>query len=233
MRNAECGTELKPGTPNKCIHGINLFALLYLCSSFLIPHSALLRCEFRYNPRVPFVSRAGQKLDHAIATFNVDVAGKVCADLGCSTGGFVDCLLQRGAANVYAVDTGYGVLDYKLRIDPRVVVMERTNAMHVALPEPADWVTIDVAWTKQKHILPAARKILKDDGRIITLIKPHYETELEQKWKGILPDESLEAVVRDVVSQIKSAGFEVLATVVSPIRGAKGNTEVLALLRAT
>jgi len=178
-----------------------------------------------------FVSRAGQKLDHAIATFKLDVAGAVCADLGCSTGGFVDCLLQRGAAKVYAVDTGYGVLEYKLRIDPRVVVMERTNAMHVSLPEMVDWVSIDVAWTKQKHILPAARKILKPGGRVISLIKPHYEAEAAQLRAGILPDESLDAVVTDVINQINSSGFEVMETVTSPVRGAKGNTEVLALLR--
>src|SRR5579864_3600866 len=98
-----------------------------------------------------FVSRAGSKLDHALTTFVIDVSAKICADLGCSTGGFTDCLLQRGAAKVFAVDTGYGVLDWKLRNDPRVVVMERTNAMHVNLPESVDLVSIDVAWTKQRH----------------------------------------------------------------------------------
>src|SRR4051812_11330036 len=98
-----------------------------------------------------FISRAGQKLDHALTAFGVGVGGLVCADLGSNTGGFVDCLLQRGASRVYAVDTGYGVLDWKLRKDPRVVVMERTNAMHVRLPEPVDLVTIDVAWTRQRH----------------------------------------------------------------------------------
>src|SRR5688572_30156322 len=91
----------------------------------------------------PFVSRAGQKLEHALATFGIDVAGLVCADLGSNAGGFVDCLLQRGAAKVYAIDTGYGALEWKLRKDPRVVVMERTNAMHAELPEPASAVTID------------------------------------------------------------------------------------------
>ena len=105
--------------------------------------------------------RAGQKLEHALVRFAIDVNGLVCADLGCSTGGFTDCLLQRGAAKVFAVDTGYGVLDWKLRKDPRVVVMERTNAMHVQLPEPANLVTIDVAWTRQQHILPAAKAILR------------------------------------------------------------------------
>jgi len=179
-----------------------------------------------------FVSRAGQKLDHAIVTFGVDVRGATCSDLGCSTGGFVDCLLQRGAAKVYAVDTGYGVLEYKLRKDPRVVVMERTNAMHVTLPEAVDWVSIDVAWTKQKHILPSAMKLLKPGtGRVITLIKPHYEADPSLLKQGILPAEAIDAVVTDVIKQITQVGFEVLSTVTSPILGAKGNTEILALLK--
>ena len=109
----------------------------------------------------PFVSRAGQKLEHALATFGLDVSGRICADLGSNAGGFVDCLLQRGAAKVYAIDTGYGALDWKLRKDPRVVVMERTNAMHAVLPERVQVVTIDVAWTKQRHILPPARRVLR------------------------------------------------------------------------
>src|SRR5215467_13590065 len=122
-----------------------------------------------------FVSRAGQKLDHALATFSLDVTGFVCADFGANAGGFTDCLLQRGALKVYAIDTGYGALEWKLRKDPRVVVMERTNAMHVDLPEKIGAVTIDVAWTKQRHILPAARRMIAADGVCVTLIKPHYE----------------------------------------------------------
>src|SRR5438552_12787227 len=98
-----------------------------------------------------FVSRAGQKLHHALTTFSISPRGMICADFGSNTGGFTDCLLQLGAKKVYAIDTGYGVLDYKLRKDSRVVVMERTNAMHVKLSEPIDLITIDVAWTKQKH----------------------------------------------------------------------------------
>src|SRR5688500_5350820 len=113
-----------------------------------------------------FVSRAGLKLEHALGVFGVDVAGLVCADFGSNTGGFVDCLLQRGAAKVYAIDTGYGALEWKLRRDPRVVTMERTNAMHVTLPEPIVFVSIDVAWTKQRHILPAARKALAAGGQV-------------------------------------------------------------------
>src|SRR3954454_22275112 len=125
----------------------------------------------------PFASRAGLKLDHALTHFQVDVAGCVCADLGSNAGGFVDCLLRRGAEKVYAIDTGYGVLEWKLRKDPRVVVMERTNAMHAVLPEAVSRVTIDVAWTKQRHILPAARRMVSDDGLVVTLIKPHYEAD--------------------------------------------------------
>src|ERR1019366_10657003 len=113
-----------------------------------------------------FVSRAGLKLDHALTAFDLNVSQKICADFGCSTGGFTDCLLQRGAAKVFAVDTGYGVLDWKLRNDPRVVVMERTNAMHVRLPEKVDMVTIDVAWTRQRSILPAATLLLNEKGVI-------------------------------------------------------------------
>src|SRR4051794_9895232 len=108
-----------------------------------------------------FVSRAGEKLDHALSTFALDVADFLCADFGANAGGFTDCLLQRKASKVYAIDTGYGALEWKLRKDPRVVVMERTNAMHVQLPEAVDLVTIDVAWTKQRFILANAKRALK------------------------------------------------------------------------
>jgi len=178
-----------------------------------------------------FVSRAGQKLEHALVTFALVVDGTVCADLGSNTGGFVDCLLQRGAAKVYAIDTGYGVLDWKLRKDSRVVVMERTNAMHAVLPEPVDVVTIDVAWTRQRHILPAARKLVKPDGFVVTLIKPHYEAQPGQLRKGILPEAEVPQVVDAVRGEIAAAGFELVAQTPSPIKGAKGNTEVLALLK--
>lgn len=178
-----------------------------------------------------FVSRAGQKLDHALATFRLDVAGWVCADLGCNAGGFTDCLLRRGAAKVYAIDTGYGALDWRLRKDPRVVVMERTNAMHAELPEKVGIVTIDVAWTRQRHILPAARRMVADDGFVVSLIKPHYEAEQSQLVKGVLPSTEIDAIVERVSEDIRAAGFEVLQTVPSPILGAKGNAEVLAYLR--
>ena len=178
-----------------------------------------------------FVSRAGLKLDHALAAFAIDVRGRTCADLGCSTGGFVDCLLQRGATKVYAIDTGYGVLDWKLRKDPRIIVMERTNAMHAQLPELVSFVSIDVAWTKQRHILPSARRLVSETGDVVTLIKPHYEAAPSLLRKGILPAELVESVVKGVEPDIRDAGFDLIATGTSPIRGAKGNTEVLARLR--
>lgn len=182
-------------------------------------------------PTPEFVSRAGQKLEHALQTFGIDVTGLVCADLGSNTGGFVDCLLKRGAAKVYAIDTGYGALDWKLRKDPRVVVMERTNAMHAALPEPVAFISIDVAWTKQRHILPAARRMLAPTGRIVTLIKPHYEATPAHLRKGVLPQEYLDQVVESVRADIAAADFELLASTPSPMRGAKGNCEFLAHLR--
>src|SRR3954467_8892412 len=173
-----------------------------------------------------FASRAGQKLEHAIVAFNIDVAQLTCADLGCNVGGFTDCLLQRGAAKVYAVDTGYGALAWSLRKDPRVAVLGRTNAMHVTLPEPVPLVCIDVAWTRQRHILPAARRLLTPDGAVVTLIKPHYEAEKSWLVKGVLPAERVDEVVTAVKRDIEGARFDVIATTASPILGGEGNAEV-------
>jgi 23S rRNA (cytidine1920-2'-O)/16S rRNA (cytidine1409-2'-O)-methyltransferase len=180
-----------------------------------------------------FVSRAGLKLDHALGHFGIDVTGLICADLGCNAGGFTDCLLQRGAARVYAIDTGYGMLDWRLRKDPRVVVMERTNAMHAELPERVALAVIDVAWTKQKHILPAARRMLAPDGAVVTLIKPHYEAPADLLVRGVLPSERIEEVLASVKCDMEEARFTVQGLVTSPIRGGKGNTELLARLRPT
>lgn len=178
-----------------------------------------------------FVSRAGLKLEHALEQFALDVNGSVCADLGSNAGGFVDCLLQRGAARIYAVDTGYGVLDYKLRKDPRVIVMERTNAMHLKLPEAVDLVTIDVAWTRQKHILPPALKLLKSGGGIVTLIKPHYEADRHLLRHGVLPADQLDSVVQQARHDIIACGCRIENMTPSPILGAKGNAECLAWVR--
>jgi len=180
---------------------------------------------------MPFASRAGQKLDHALLAFDLDVGGGVCADLGCSTGGFVDCLLQRGAAKVYAIDTGYGVLDYKLRKDPRVIVMERTNAMHAILPESVNFVTIDASWTRQKNILPAVRRMLASGGQVVSLVKPHYEADKSLLRRGVLPPDQVRPVFELVCQDILRAGFEILAAAQSPILGSGGNIEMLTWLR--
>jgi 23S rRNA (cytidine1920-2'-O)/16S rRNA (cytidine1409-2'-O)-methyltransferase len=190
-----------------------------------------------------FVSRAGVKLDHALREFNFDVTGFVCADFGCNAGGFTDCLLQRGAAKVFAIDTGYGALAWKLRNDPRVVVMERTNALHAAPPqESVGLVAIDMAWTPQKHAIPAALKWLAPAGRIITLVKPHYELDDAEK-KSLLHDGRLdpveaERVLQRVIDRMPEWGAEVLAHTRSPITGGKsskggeGNVEYLVMARA-
>ena len=177
-----------------------------------------------------FVSRGGVKLAHALDHFGLNCAELVCADLGSHVGGFVECLLQRGAARVYSVDTSYGTFAYKLRLDARVVVLERTNAMHVELPEPVDLVTIDVGWTRQAKILPHARTLLKPTGRIVTLIKPQYEASEEQLEGGVVTAKQREAVVSDVCAHIHECGLEVEGLVDSPITGHGGNREILALL---
>ena len=200
-------------------------------------------------PTTPeFVSRGGLKLHHALQTFAISPAGKTCADLGCSTGGFVDCLLQNGAVRVYAVDTGYGVLEWKLRSDSRVITLERTNAMHVQLPEAVRLVTIDVAWTRQRFILPAAARLFGKSeiaqvpndsaigadsatGDIISLVKPHYEADKSWLRKGVLPAERLDEVIAMVRAECEALGFAWLAQTMSPILGSGGNAELLAHLR--
>ena len=122
-----------------------------------------------------FVSRGGEKLAAALDAFGIDPTGMTCADFGANVGGFTDCLLRRGAAKVFAIDTGYGELAWTLRNDPRVVVMERTNALYCHVPQPVDLVTIDMAWTPQVRSVPAAAGWLAPDGRIISLLKCHYE----------------------------------------------------------
>ncbi|MFH1420262.1 MAG: SAM-dependent methyltransferase [Planctomycetota bacterium] len=174
-----------------------------------------------------FVSRGGVKLAHALSLFEISPADLVCADLGSSTGGFVDCLLRGGASKVYAVERGYGVLDYRVRREPRVVVMERTDALSVHLPEPVDLVTIDVGWTRQARILPVARRLLRAGGRIVTLVKPHYEAEASALCEGVLPEDRVEAVVAAVRGRMGGLGLALLGEEESPIRGSGGNREVL------
>lgn len=202
---------------------------------------------------MPYASRAGLKLEAALKTFksefDLDIKDKICADLGCSTGGFTDCLLQNGAKKVYAVDTAYGELAWNLRNDPRVVVLERVNAIHLNesdtlnkieihqninkyIPEKIDIVTIDVAWTPQKLILPAAIRILKDDGYIISLIKPHYEAEKGQLYKGVVKPEFLDEILNKTKKDITDLGLKILDIIESPIEGKSGgNKEYLALTK--
>jgi 23S rRNA (cytidine1920-2'-O)/16S rRNA (cytidine1409-2'-O)-methyltransferase len=178
-----------------------------------------------------FASRAGEKLQFAIDSFRFLVKDLVCADFGASTGGFTDCLLQNGARKVYAVETGYGTIDWKLRNNPKVVVMERTNAMHAILPEKVDFISIDVSWTKQRLIIPNALNNLKDGGTIISLIKPHYESDPKFIHKGKLMEEHIPEVLSSVKRDIEICGAKVLEIVESPIVGKKGeNREFLVLL---
>ena len=180
-----------------------------------------------------FASRAGEKLDHALKEFRIDVTGLVCADFGSSTGGFVDCLMQHGASKVYAVETGYGILDWKLRNNPKVVVLERTNAMHVQLPEKMDLITNDTSWTRQMVIMPNILANLKDNGRIVTLIKPHYEADKKLLHHGVLDETTAETVARQTLNELLSSfPLKELGFIKSPILGGKGgNTEYLALVQ--
>ena len=164
---------------------------------------------------------------HALSVFGISVRGWVCADLGSSAGGFVDCLLRRGAAKVFAVERGYGVLAYHLRKDRRVVVFERTDALHVRLPEPVALVTVDTGWTRQARILPVARGLLEEGGRIVSLVKPHYESGPERLRGGVLPDEQTEAVLAPLRAALPGLGLRLIGEVESPIRGRGGNREVL------
>lgn len=180
---------------------------------------------------VKFVSRAGEKLQFALEKFNFDVKDLVCADFGSSTGGFVDCLLQNGAKKIYSVDTSYGELAWILRNNPKIVVMERTNVMHVKLPEKVDLITIDTAWTKQILTIPNALDNLKDNGTIISLIKPHYEAPKKYLEKGRLKDEFIEEVIEKTKNDIIAVGGKVIGIVESPIVGEKGkNKEYLVLV---
>ncbi len=184
--------------------------------------------------RSGFVSRGGDKLDAALTAFGLEPSGWSCADFGCNVGGFTDCLLQRGAARVYAIDTGYGALDYRLRKDPRVVVMERTNAMHVRIDGPVELVVIDVAWTRQEHVLPAAARVLAAGGHVVTLVKPAYELGPAAMRGGRLSDEKageVLAALRDRIGGLVPLLW--LADLPSPVRTGRDNPEFLVHLRRT
>ena len=180
-----------------------------------------------------FVSRGGDKLAGALAAFPVTVEGRVCADVGASTGGFTDCLLQAGAARVYAIDVGYGQLDYRLRTDPRVVVMERTNARYVtALPELVSLVVVDASFISLKLLLPVLRDWTAPAADVITLVKPQFEAGKGQVGKGgVVRDPAVhERVLRDVLDDAVEDGFIPRGLIMSPLKGPAGNIEFLAWL---
>ena len=185
-----------------------------------------------------FVGRAGEKLSAALDAFGLDVSSRVCADFGCNVGGFTDCLLQRGAQRLYAVDTGYGALAWTLRNDPRVVVMERTNALHLDAPEGVDLVVVDVAWTPQERIVPAAMRWLKAVRTpsclpcVVSLLKPHYELAKMRRGRPgkSLTDAEAHEVCAKVCSRLAERGFPVHAATRSCLRGKGGNLEFLLMI---
>lgn len=187
------------------------------------------RLEVERGPR--YVSRGGEKLEAALKSFGVQVEGMVCADVGASTGGFTDCLLQHDAAKAYAIDVGKGQLDWKLRQDPRVVVMEETNARCLErLPEVVDLVTVDASFISLKTLLPAMKGWLKDKGELIALIKPQFEAGKQEvgKGKGVIRDEAIHRrVVEEILEFFEGQGFGIRGLMRSPVLGPKGNVEFL------
>lgn len=190
-----------------------------------------------------FVSRGGEKLEAAFEAFPLDVAGLICADVGASTGGFTDCLLQHGAAKVYAIDVGKGLLDWKLRNDPRVVVMEETNARYIqSLPEPVDFVTIDASFISLKILLPVVKNWFippSPSGRgaggegLVALIKPQFEAgrKVTARGQGVIRDPEIHRqVLLDVLTFAQTQGWGLQGLVKSPLLGPKGNAEFLTWL---
>ncbi len=191
------------------------------------------RIELLQSPR--YVGRGGLKLEAALAQFALDVSGRVCADIGSSTGGFTDCLLQHGAARVYALDVGSGQLDWKLRGDPRVVVREGINARYLEagdLGEPVDLVVMDVSFISATLIVPAAVSLLKEAGEMVILVKPQFEAGRGQVGKGgIVRDPELQAQACErVARRVEESGFRT-SVIESPILGAEGNKEFLLYAR--
>ena len=182
---------------------------------------------------MPFVSRGGFKLQKAVEVFNLQLENKIAADIGASTGGFTDCMLQRGAKKVYAIDVGYGQLAWKLRNDNRVVNLERTNIRNVEnLPDILDFASIDVAFISLDKVLPVAFDLLSDTGEVAALIKPQFEAGRENVGKkGVVKDKKIHsAVIEYVLNFAKDLGFKICGLDFSPIKGPEGNIEYLAYL---
>ena len=180
----------------------------------------------------PYVSRGGLKLEKALRDFGVDPTGFVCSDSGASTGGFTDCLLQQGASKVFAIDVGYGQLDWKIRSDPRVVVMERTNVRYVTpeqLGEPLDLSVIDVSFISLKIVLPVIKTFLKPTGQVLCLIKPQFEAGKDKVGKkGVVRDpQTHKEVLDNFVELANELEFKILGLTFSPVKGPEGNIEFL------
>ena len=187
-------------------------------------------------PAHPFVSRGGVKLAAALDHFRIDVAGQVCIDVGASTGGFTDCLLQRGAAHVYAIDVGYGQLDSKLRNDPRVIVREKVNARFLRrehVPEPAAFAALDLSFISARLVLPAVLPLLAPGSSIVVLVKPQFEARREEVPRGgVIRSEEVRTRVREEAEAFGiGLGLEHLGSIPSPIEGARGNREFLLAFR--
>ena len=183
-------------------------------------------------PPHPYVSRGGVKLAAALDAWGIDPAGRTALDVGASTGGFTDCLLQRGAVRVYAVDVGYGQLDAKLRADPRVVVREKVNARSLSerdVPEPVDLAVVDVSFISLRLVLPAVAARVAPGGSIVALVKPQFEAGRKEVPRGgvVRSEETRRRVVREIEEAGRALGLEVLGVVASPIAGARGNAEFL------
>ena len=181
---------------------------------------------------LPYVSRGGLKLKAALDNFKISVAGLVCADIGASTGGFTDCLLKEGAKKVYSVDVGYGLIDQRLREDPRVSVIERTNFRHAGagfLDELVDFASVDVSFISLKLILPPINLNLKPGGLVVALVKPQFEVGRERVGKGgiVRNERAREAALHEITRFAESIGLKALGQMESPVRGAKGNLEYL------
>ena len=195
--------------------------------------------EFKVKDKLlKYVSRGGLKLEKAIQSFNIKLNGCYAVDMGASTGGFTDCMLMNGALKVYALDVGYGQLDYKLRVDPRVINMEKTNIRYLdttLIEEPIDFISIDVSFISLRHMFPVASKILKDTGAVMCLIKPQFEAGREQVGKkGIVRDSKVHVeVIEDVIGYASDNGLYPHGLDYSPVKGTKGNIEYLLYLRKT
>ncbi|MGN0165583.1 MAG: TlyA family RNA methyltransferase [Lachnospiraceae bacterium] len=186
--------------------------------------------------KLKYVSRGGLKLEKAVETYNLDLNNRICMDVGSSTGGFTDCMLQNGAAKVYAIDVGTNQLAWKLRQDERVVSMEKTNIRYVTpedIGEPVDFVSIDVAFISLTKVLPPVRELMKDGAEMVCLIKPQFEAGREKVGKkGVVREQSVHLeVVENVLNYVAASGFEPLHLTFSPIKGPEGNIEYLLHMR--